>query len=76
MTGYLKGLRARRGIIAVDPRVIPLGSHVFVQGYGPAIAADTGRAITGHHIDVCFPTYHAAKAWGKRLVIIHIALYE
>ncbi|MDO8964953.1 MAG: 3D domain-containing protein [Coriobacteriia bacterium] len=42
------------GIIAVDPHVIPLGSKVFVEGYGYAIACDTGGAIKGKKIDVCF----------------------
>jgi uncharacterized protein YabE (DUF348 family)/3D (Asp-Asp-Asp) domain-containing protein len=57
------------GVIAVDPRVIPLGSHVFVEGYGYAVAADTGGAIKGKIIDVCFwgadlnaPTGHASAA--------------
>lgn len=42
------------GVIAVDPRVIPLGTRVFVEGYGYAVAADTGGAIKGNIIDVCF----------------------
>jgi uncharacterized protein YabE (DUF348 family)/3D (Asp-Asp-Asp) domain-containing protein len=42
------------GVVAVDPRVIPLGSRLFVEGYGYAVAADTGGAIQGGIIDVCF----------------------
>lgn len=47
------------GVVAVDPRVIPLGSRLFVEGYGYAVAADTGTAIKGRRIDVCF--------WGASL---------
>lgn len=46
------GLPAGPGRIAVDPRVIPLGTRLFVEGYGPAVAADTGGAIKGRRIDV------------------------
>ena len=62
------GLRAGHGVIAVDPRVIPLGSRVFVDGYGEAIAADIGRAIKGHIIDLCFSTRGEAMRWGRRTV--------
>lgn len=66
------GLRAQYGIIAVDPRVIPLRSWVFVEGYGLAFAADTGGAIKGNKIDVCVPTAREARQWGRRKVRIHI----
>lgn len=59
-------------IIAVDPSVIPLGSKVWVQGYGYAIAADTGGAINGHTIDVYFPTKSGAYGWGTRTVLIKV----
>lgn len=59
-------------IIAVDPSVIPLGTKVWVQGYGYAIAADTGGAINGHTIDVYFPTKSGAYNWGSRTVLIKI----
>lgn len=39
-------------MIAVDPKVIPLGSKVWVEGYGEAIAGDTGGAIKGNRIDI------------------------
>lgn len=48
------GWRARKGIIAVDPRVIKLGQEMYVPGYGPAVAADTGGAIKWRRIDLCF----------------------
>ncbi|MGL4791148.1 MAG: 3D domain-containing protein [Anaerotignaceae bacterium] len=66
------GVRAERGIIAVDPRVIPLGTEVYVQGYGYAIAADTGGAIKGNKIDICVDTKNEAYSWGRRSVEIYI----
>jgi uncharacterized protein YabE (DUF348 family) len=59
-------------IIAVDPSVIPLGTKVYVEGYGYAIAADTGSAIKGHKIDVFFATKSEAYRWGRRTVKIKI----
>jgi 3D (Asp-Asp-Asp) domain-containing protein len=59
------GERARFGIAAVDPRVIPLGAHLYVEGYGPALAADVGGAIKGHKIDLCFNSTRQANAWGR-----------
>lgn len=66
------GMRATRGVIAVDPRVIPLGSRVFVDGYGPAIAADVGSAIKGNRIDVCFDSRGEALRWGRRRVQVMV----
>ena len=66
------GAFATRGVIAVDPRVIPLGTHVYVPGYGYAVAADTGGAIKGNRIDLCYDTYDEAIRWGRRTVTIVI----
>jgi 3D (Asp-Asp-Asp) domain-containing protein len=66
------GMRARHGIIAVDPKVIPLGTKVYVEGYGFAIAADTGSAIKGNKIDVCIIDLDEMRRWGRRTVTIHI----
>ena len=66
------GLPVGVGVIAVDPRVIPLGTRVFVPGYGPAVAADTGSAIIGNIIDLWMPTTAQARAWGRRTVTITI----
>jgi len=66
------GAAAVRGVIAVDPKVIPLGTHVYVPGYGYAVAADTGGAIDGKRIDLCFGSYAEAIAWGRRSVTIII----
>jgi len=59
-------------VIAVDPRVIPLGTKVYVEGYGYAIAADTGSAIKGFKIDVFFPSKSDAFRWGSKRVKIKI----
>ena len=64
------GLPVGWGIVAVDPSVIPLGTHMTVPGYGEAIAADTGTAIIGDRIDLWFPTLAQAQAWGRRTVTI------
>lgn len=65
------GARLGYGIIAVDPDVIPLGTRIWVPGYGYGIAADTGGAIKGDHIDLCFDTYDEVDAWGvRRLTVV------
>jgi 3D (Asp-Asp-Asp) domain-containing protein len=66
------GLPVGVGVIAVDPSVIPLGTRVFVPGYGPAVAADTGTAIKGNIIDLWMPSTAQAQAWGRRTVTITI----
>lgn len=58
--------------IAVDPRVIPIGSTVYVEGYGYAIAQDTGGAIKGNIIDVFFHSESEANSWGRRPVKVYI----
>ncbi len=59
-------------VIAVDPRVIPLGTKVYVEGYGYAIAADKGSAIKGNKIDVFFASKADAYRWGRKKVKIKI----
>ncbi|PGB03400.1 3D domain-containing protein [Bacillus toyonensis] len=59
-------------LIAVDPAVIPLGSTVYVEGYGTAIAGDTGSAIKGHIIDLLMPDSATANNWGRRTVKVTI----
>lgn len=59
-------------VIAVDPSVIPLGSRVWVEGYGEAIAGDTGGAIKGNKIDVFVKSTSAARQWGRRTVTVKI----
>jgi 3D (Asp-Asp-Asp) domain-containing protein len=66
------GMRAGYGVVAVDPRVIPLGSTLYVEGYGFAIAADTGGAIKGNRIDLCYDWRSTALQFGRRKVKVHI----
>ncbi|MDR3541918.1 MAG: 3D domain-containing protein [Desulfosporosinus sp.] len=66
------GLTAREGLIAVDPKIIAMGSKVYVEGYGYAIAADTGGDIRGNRIDVFFSTLRQCLDWGRKPVHIYI----
>ncbi|HWQ76637.1 MAG TPA: 3D domain-containing protein [Syntrophomonas sp.] len=66
------GLPLGRGIIAVDPNVIPMGTRLYVEGYGEGIAADQGNAIKGNRIDLCFPTHQEASAYGIKTVKVTI----
>lgn len=59
-------------VIAVDPKVIPLGTKVYVEGYGEAVAGDTGGAIKGNKIDVHMSTKQKATNWGVRTVKVQI----
>lgn len=58
--------------VAVDPNVIPLGTRLYVEGYGEAIASDTGGAIKGNIVDVHFSTYEQCIQWGRRQVKVTI----
>jgi 3D (Asp-Asp-Asp) domain-containing protein len=75
-TGYcLKGNTATGvptspGVVAVDPTVIPLGTRMYVPGYGEGVAADTGSAVKGRTIDVWFESCADATAWGRKTVTI------
>lgn len=66
------GLKAGYGIVAIDPRVIPYGTRVFVEGYGFAVAGDTGGAIKGNKIDVGFLTVPECMQWGRKKVKVYI----
>lgn len=67
-------LRSNPGlkIIAVDPKIIPLGSKVWVEGYGYAVAGDTGGSIRGNTIDVLMPNVQQAYSWGRKKVRIKV----
>ncbi|BAQ08761.1 peptidoglycan-binding protein [Bacillus sp. OxB-1] len=73
-TAYGIDLRANpnQKVIAVDPRVIPLGTKVWVEGYGEALAADTGGAIKGNKIDVFIPSHSNAMEWGVKTVKLRV----
>ncbi len=59
-------------VVAVDPSVIPLGSRVWVSGYGEAIAGDTGGDIKGNRIDLHYPNKQAANGFGRGSVTVKI----
>ena len=66
------GVPVGKGVVAVDPKLIPLGTKLHVPGYGPGLAADVGYAIKGRVIDLWFPSTARARSWGRRTVTITI----
>ena len=72
------GMRARYGVVAVDPRVIPLGTKLYIESadgswvYGEAIAGDTGGAIKGNRVDLFFNTRSECMSFGRRTAKIYI----
>jgi 3D (Asp-Asp-Asp) domain-containing protein len=66
------GLPVGQGIVAVDPKLIPLGTQMYVPGYGKSIAADVGVAIRGRIIDLWMPNHAAARKWGRRTLTITV----
>ncbi len=66
------GVPARYGVVAVDPSVIPLGTRLYIPGYGYGVAADTGGAIVGNRIDLCFDTGQQAIDYGRQPVTVYI----
>jgi 3D (Asp-Asp-Asp) domain-containing protein len=72
-SGWTKlGRHAGHGIVAVDPAVIPLGSRLYIPGYGHAIAGDTGGAIQGHRVDLGFNKDSEALRFGRRNVVVYV----
>lgn len=72
-SGYTAtGTRAQYGVVAVDPSVIPLGTRLYIPGYGLAVAEDTGSAIVGDRIDLCFNSEAQALAWGRQAVQVFV----
>lgn len=72
------GMKARKGVVAVDPKVIPLGTRLYIQGiggtpdYGFAIAADIGSAVKGDIIDLYFEDSNIVDNWGCKKVKVYI----
>ena len=66
------GRPAGHGIVAVDPRVIPLGTRMYIPGYGHAVAGDTGGAIRGNRIDLGFNSNRQAFQFGRRPVTVYL----
>lgn len=66
------GLTPSVGLVAVDPSVIPLGSRLYIEGYGYARAADTGGAIKGNTVDLFMETYSQCINWGRRTVKVYV----
>lgn len=66
------GKVARVGLVAVDPRVIPLGTKLYIEGYGYAEAADTGGAVKGNIVDVYLNSAAECRQWGRRDVKVYI----
>lgn len=61
-----------RGTVAVDPAVIPLGTRLWIEGYGEGVAEDTGGVIRGHKIDLYMESEDECWAWGRRTVEVRI----
>jgi 3D (Asp-Asp-Asp) domain-containing protein len=70
------GVKVRRGIvstIAADPKVFPIGTLLYIPGYGYGVVADTGKAIKGNRIDLYFETTgQVYREWGKRTVQVEV----
>lgn len=66
------GLRAGHGVVAVDPRHIPLRTRLYIEGYGYAIAGDVGSAIKGNRIDLGYATRREALRFGRRRVTVYV----
>jgi len=65
------GVQVHRGIVAVDPNVIPLGTRLYIPGYGEAIAADTGSGVIGYHIDLGFADWEVPD-WRSGWTTVYI----
>lgn len=60
------------GVVAVDPEVIPLGTWLYIEGYGKALASDTGSSIIGNKIDLCFNSVEECLQFGRRNIKVYV----
>lgn len=67
-----RGNVLRKGLVAVDPSVIPLGTRLFIKGYGYAVADDVGSAIKGSRIDLAYDNRREALEFGVQRVTVYI----
>ncbi len=66
------GIKPAHGVVAVDTRVIPLGTRLYIDGYGYATAMDTGGSIKGNRIDVFLESLSSARSWGIKRVKVYV----
>ena len=66
------GRKPQVGVVAVDPKIIPLETKLYIEGYGEAIAGDVGGAIKGNRIDVFLPDSKSCYEWGRRQVRVRV----
>lgn len=66
------GLRTKKGIVAVDPKIIPLGTKLYIPGYGEALAADTGGWVKGNRIDLVFDSLEECYRYGRRKIKVYL----
>ena len=67
-----RGNLLRRGLVAVDTDIIPLGTELYIEGYGYAVADDTGGAIRGNKIDLAMDSHEEALYFGRQEVVVYI----
>ena len=66
------GSRLKKGIVSVDPKLIPLGTRLYIEGYGYALADDVGGAIKGHRIDLAYDSRSEALQFGRQTVKVYV----
>lgn len=66
------GSRLKKGLVSVDPKLIPLGTRLYIEGYGYAVADDVGGAIKGHRIDLAYDSRSEALQFGRQTVKVYV----
>ncbi|ACV61072.1 3D domain protein [Desulfofarcimen acetoxidans DSM 771] len=66
------GIPPSVGSVAVDPRVIPIGTRLYIEGYGYGRAVDTGGSIKGNKVDVFLESEQQCRKWGVRKVKVYV----